>query len=42
MAFSNHLGMFSEEINVAGEQVGNMPQAFSHLAFVSAAMKLPE
>ncbi|CRG85642.1 putative protein C4H3,03c [Talaromyces islandicus] len=42
MAFSNHLGMFSEEVDAAGEQVGNIPQAFSHLACVSAAMNLPE
>lgn len=42
MAFSNHLGLFSEEVDVAGKQVGNIPQAFSHLACVSAAMNLPE
>ncbi|KAH8690158.1 Six-hairpin glycosidase-like protein [Talaromyces proteolyticus] len=42
MAFSNHLGMFSEEVDIAGEQVGNIPQAFSHLACVSAAMNLKE
>ena len=40
MAFSNHLGMFSEEIAISGEQLGNAPQAFSHLAFVSAAYNL--
>lgn len=40
MSFSNHLGMFSEEIAVSGEQLGNTPQAFSHLAFVSAAYNL--
>ena len=40
MSFSNHLGMFSEEIATGGEQLGNTPQAFSHLAFVSAAYNL--
>jgi GH15 family glucan-1,4-alpha-glucosidase len=40
MSFSNHLGMFSEEIAISGEQLGNTPQAFSHLAFVSAAYNL--
>ena len=40
MSFSNHLGMFSEEIALSGEQLGNTPQAFSHLAFVSAAYNL--
>ena len=40
LSFSNHLGMFSEEISISGEQLGNTPQAFSHLAFVSAAINL--
>ena len=40
LSFSNHLGMFSEEIAISGEQLGNTPQAFSHLAFISAAYNL--
>ncbi|PYI31727.1 glycosyl hydrolase [Aspergillus indologenus CBS 114.80] len=40
LSFANHLGMFSEEVASSGEQIGNMPQAFSHLACVSAAMNL--
>lgn len=40
LGFSNHLGMFSEEISRSGEQLGNTPQAFSHLALVSAAFNL--
>lgn len=40
LAFGNHLGMFSEEISISGEQLGNTPQAFSHLALVSAALNL--
>jgi GH15 family glucan-1,4-alpha-glucosidase len=40
LSFSNHLGMFSEEIAISGEQLGNTPQAFSHLALVSAALNL--
>ncbi|CAK41144.1 uncharacterized protein An12g03070 [Aspergillus niger] len=32
LSFANHLGMFSEEVATSGEQIGNMPQAFSHLA----------
>lgn len=39
-SFANHLGIFSEEIAVSGEQLGNTPQAFSHLAYVSAALNL--
>jgi len=40
LSFSNHLGMFSEEIARSGEQLGNTPQAFSHLAMISAAFNL--
>ncbi|KAJ9157266.1 Six-hairpin glycosidase [Pleurostoma richardsiae] len=40
LGFSNHLCMFSEEIARSGEQLGNTPQAFSHLALVSAAFNL--
>ncbi|KAH7035098.1 glycosyl hydrolase [Microdochium trichocladiopsis] len=40
LSFSNHLYMFSEEIARSGQQLGNTPQAFSHLALVSAAFNL--
>jgi GH15 family glucan-1,4-alpha-glucosidase len=40
LTFSNHLSMFSEEISASGEQLGNTPQAFSHLALISAAFNL--
>ncbi|KAL1840638.1 hypothetical protein VTJ49DRAFT_246 [Mycothermus thermophilus] len=40
LGFSNHLMMFSEEISRGGEQLGNTPQAFSHLALISAAFNL--
>lgn len=40
LGFSNHLGMFSEEIARSGEQLGNTPQAFSHLALISAGFNL--
>ena len=40
LAFSNHVSMFSEEIARSGEQLGNTPQAFSHLALISAAFNL--
>ena len=32
--------MYAEEISMGGEQLGNTPQAFSHLAFISAAFNL--
>jgi GH15 family glucan-1,4-alpha-glucosidase len=40
LSFANHLHMFSEEIARSGEQLGNTPQAFSHLALISAAFNL--
>lgn len=40
LGFANHLTMFSEEISRSGEQLGNTPQAFSHLALISAAFNL--
>ncbi|CAI7650651.1 unnamed protein product [Penicillium pancosmium] len=40
LSYSNHLGMFSEEVAISGEQMGNTPQAFSHLACISAAINL--
>jgi GH15 family glucan-1,4-alpha-glucosidase len=40
LGYANHLGLYSEQVGLSGEALGNFPQAFTHLSLISAAFNL--
>jgi len=43
LSYSNHLGLFSEDLDFdTKSQLGNFPQAYSHLALINTAMLFGE
>jgi GH15 family glucan-1,4-alpha-glucosidase len=40
LSYANYLGIYAEETSTTGSQLGNFPQAFSHLSLISAAFNL--
>jgi glucoamylase len=40
LTFSNHLGIFSEDVGTDGSQWGNFPQTYSHVGLINAAFRI--
>jgi GH15 family glucan-1,4-alpha-glucosidase len=40
LGYSNHVGLYAEQVGSSGEAIGNFPQAFTHLGLISAAFNL--
>jgi len=40
LGYASHLGLYGEELGLQAQHLGNFPQAFTHLALISAAFDL--
>jgi len=40
LRYTNHLGLFSEDVGLDGSQWGNFPQTYSHVGLINAAFRI--
>lgn len=40
LTYSNHLGLFSEDVDIKGGQWGNFPQTYSHVGLMNAVARI--